>query len=196
MASGADSPYRTSAAVCVALLRWTRSPGSLRVAGAEGTAAYGAGAMQCLCTAGVSSMEVNHPNRARCRRLGRSDATDAENAARAVLAGEAEAVAKVQGDIGEALRALLVAHRNAIKARTQSANQFRALLVTVAPGEWERLGRGTPSFSVACRARLVATDMDFLASARRRDLRTVARRWQQLIRELHELHAAITPLIR
>jgi transposase len=87
-----------------------------------------------------------------------------------------------------------VARRGAVKARTQSANQLRALLVTAAPRERERLGRGTLASSVARCARLAPTDTDVLVSARRRALRTLARRWQQLTRELHELDAAIAPL--
>ena len=39
--------------------------------------------------AGVQVFEVNRPDRSRRRRLGKSDPTDAENAARAVLAGDA-----------------------------------------------------------------------------------------------------------
>jgi transposase len=187
--------FPTTAPGYVALLRWAQALGSVRAAGVEGTATYGAGAMQCLRAAGVTVMEVNRPNRARRRRLGKSDVTDAENAARAVLAGDAEAVPKAQDGVVEALRTLLVARRGAVKARTQSANQLRALLVTAAPSERERLGRGTLASSVARCARLAPTDTDVLASARRRALRALARRWQQLTRELYELDAAIAPLV-
>lgn len=187
--------FPTTAAGYLALLQWAQALGGVRRAGIEGTATYGAGAMQCLRGAGVSVVEVNRPNRARRRRLGKSDTTDAENAARAVLAGDAEAVPKAQDGVVEALRTLLVARRGAVKARTQSANQLRALLVTAAPAERERLGRGTLRSSVARCARLAPTGPDVLETARRRALRALARRWQQLTRELQELDAAIAPLV-
>jgi transposase len=83
-------------------------------------------------------VEVNRPDRARRRRKGKTDPVDAEAAARAVLAGDARAVPKDRnGAVGE-LRALVVARRSAIKARTQATNQIRALLVD---GDDELRGR-------------------------------------------------------
>jgi hypothetical protein len=65
-------------------------------------------------------VEVNRPDRARRRRKGKTDPVDAEAAARAVLAGDARAIPKDRnGAVGE-LRALMVARRSAIKARTQA----------------------------------------------------------------------------
>jgi transposase len=100
----------------------------------EGTGTYGAGLARHLTAAGVQVLEVDRPNRQRRRRNGKSDPTDAEAAARAVLAGEATATPKTRGGIVESIRVLRVAHSGAIKARTQAANQLRDLLVT-APEE-------------------------------------------------------------
>jgi hypothetical protein len=107
----------------------------------EGTGSYGYRLAQHLTDQGIDVVEVNRPDRARRRRKGKSDPVDAEAAARAVLAGDARAVPKDRnGAVGE-LRALVVARRSAIKARTQATNQIRALLVD---GDDELGGRLRP----------------------------------------------------
>jgi transposase len=73
------------------LLAWAGRHGRLTHAGVEGTGTYGAGLARFLTAAGVKVIEVDRPNRQRRRRRGKSDPTDAEAAARAVLAGEATA---------------------------------------------------------------------------------------------------------
>lgn len=186
--------FPTTRAGYASLLAWAQALGTVREAGIEGTATYGAGAMQCLRAAGVRVVEVNRPDRARRRRRGKSDTTDAEGAARAVLAGDAAAVPKAQDGLVEALRTLLVARRSAIKARTQAGNQLRALLVTAPPAERETLGRGPLATCVARCARLAQTASDVLARARQQALRALARRWQQLSLELRELDAVIAQL--
>jgi len=100
------------------LLSWARSFSCLRRAGVEGTGTYGSGLAHLLTTNGIAVFEVNRPNRSRRRLLGKSDPTDAENAARAVLAGEATALPKSQSGVVEALRVLAVTRRSAVKART------------------------------------------------------------------------------
>jgi transposase len=116
------------------LLAWARSLGTLKRAGLEGTGTYGASVARYLTAAGVQVFEVNRPDRSRRRRLGKSDPTDAENAARAVLAGDARGAPKAHNGPVEALRAVMVARRSAVKARTQAVNQLRGLVIT-APDE-------------------------------------------------------------
>ena len=84
----------TTAAGYGELVSWARRPGEFRRAGVEGTGAYGAGLARCLSTEGITVIEVDRPNRQRRRRNGKSDPTDAEAAARAVLSGEATSIAK------------------------------------------------------------------------------------------------------
>ena len=59
---------------------------------------------------------MNRPNRQLRRRLGKTDATDAQGAARAVLNGQATAVPKSGNGRVEAIRMLSVAHRSATKS--------------------------------------------------------------------------------
>jgi transposase len=112
------------------LLAWAGHHGQLTCAGVEGTGTYGARLTQFLTSAGVQVVEVDRPNRQRRRRRDKSDPTDAEAAGRAVLAGEATTTPKARSGIVESIRVLRVARAGAVKARTQTANQLRDLLVT------------------------------------------------------------------
>ncbi len=125
----ATAAFATTDAANTQLVAWTRRYGRVTTAGVEGTGSYGYRLAQHLTGQGIKVVEVNRPDRARRRRKGKNDPVDAEAAARAVLAGDALAVPKDRnGAVGE-LRALVVARRSAIKARTQATNQLRALLV-------------------------------------------------------------------
>ena len=58
--------------------------GRVKVAGVEGTGSYGAGLARFLALEGVEVIEITRPARRGRRHLGKSDARDAEGAARAV----------------------------------------------------------------------------------------------------------------
>lgn len=106
--------------------------GALVVIGIEGTSSYGAGITRLAAAAGIGVREVTRPDRSERRMQGKSDPIDAYQAARAVLAGRADAVPKTQEV--DAVRALNVARRSAVKARTAAMNQIHHLLIT-APTE-------------------------------------------------------------
>jgi transposase len=112
-----------------ALLRWLRRRGTVLRVGIEGTGCWGAGITRFLTDAEIPVVEVDRPNRQRRRRRGKSDPTDAEAAARAALAQDATTIPKSHDGNVEMIRALRVARRSAIKARTQAANQLHALVV-------------------------------------------------------------------
>jgi transposase len=104
------------------LLRWAEGFGQLRCAGIEGTSSYGAGLTRHLRASGIEVLEVEqrpkHRRRSSHRNLEKSDPSDAERAARAVLAGEASGEPKSGEGRVEMIRALRAARRSAIKART------------------------------------------------------------------------------
>ena len=75
----------------------------------EGTGTYGAVLARVLREQGSEVLEVSRPNRSKRHLRGKSDPTDAENAARAVLAGEATAIPKSQSGAAEALRTVSMA---------------------------------------------------------------------------------------
>ena len=115
----------------------------MRCAGVEGTSSYGAGLARHLRARGIKVLEVERRSRRRSsrRNLEKSDSSDAEAAARAVLAGEASGVPKSADGRVEMIRALRAARRSAIKARTQAANQLQGLRLT-APEQLRRRLRG------------------------------------------------------
>jgi transposase len=112
------------------LLRWLRSHGELEAVGVEGTGSWGAGLARYLTTRGVVVVEVNRPNRQNRRLRGKSDAVDAEAAARAVLNGQATVTPKSGTGPVEAIRQLRIARSGAMKARTAAANQLHSLCDT------------------------------------------------------------------
>ena len=125
--------FPTTVAGYRALTTWLRGFGSVTVVGVEGTGSYGAGLARHLHHAGIAVSEVNRPDRAARRRRGKTDAYDAEAAARTALAQHRQQqppAAKLnQGPI-EALRIYKNAHDQAVKQRTATLNLMHQLLVT------------------------------------------------------------------
>ncbi|GAA0998843.1 IS110 family transposase [Subtercola frigoramans] len=76
------------------LLDWANGFGQVIAFGIEGTGSYGAGLTSFIRRNGRRVVEVNRPDRRMRRLAGKSDTLDAENAARAVMAGYATAEPK------------------------------------------------------------------------------------------------------
>jgi transposase len=110
------------------------SSGGVQTFGVEGTGCYGAGLMRYLRAEGEIVIEVIRPNRQVRRLRGKSDPTDADAAASAVLSGEASGVPKAGDGAVEMIRVLRVARTTATRARTQAINALHSLVVT-APSE-------------------------------------------------------------
>jgi transposase len=130
--------FPASAAGYQALLGWAGTFGILRRAGVECTGSYGAALARHLREAGIEVIEVNQPDKASRRRQGKTDSLDAESAARAVLSGRACGSAKTGDGPVEMLRIFKLAKSWAIKARTQTINQLKAVLVSAAPSGGKR----------------------------------------------------------
>lgn len=112
------------------LLDWGADLGRVVAFGIEGTGCYGAGLARAVRRAGHRVVEVDRPDRRTRRARGKSDPVDAEAAARAVLAGTATGVPKSRDGRVEAIRALRVARRGAVRIRIQVANQLHALVIS------------------------------------------------------------------
>lgn len=84
----------------------------------ESTGAYGAALARYLAAAGVAVVEVNQPHTHTRARHGKTDAIDAEAAARKVLAGECTNIAKDTSGAVEAIHQLHVVRASAVKARS------------------------------------------------------------------------------
>jgi transposase len=179
-----------------ALVAWAEGFGRLDRVGVEGSGSFGVGLARFLRARGVPTVEVNRPNRQHRRRFGKHDTADAEAAARAVQAKSATGEPKSADGPAEMVRTLQLVRRSALKARTQAANQLRALLVT-APEELKTglLGLSTAKLvAKAARFRSGGLPEDLRASTKLA-MRSVARRYQQLSEEIAELEEQIARLV-
>jgi transposase len=128
-----DRQFAATATGYRQLLQWLQHFGTLQAVGVEATASYGAGLTRCLTAAGIHVIEINQPHRHLRSRRGKTDAVDAEAAARAVRSGEARGLPKDTTGIVEAIRQLRLVRASAIKSRTAAVVQLRDL-ITTAPG--------------------------------------------------------------
>jgi len=194
-----ESSVPTTAKGYDELLGWAEGFGPVGCAGVEGTSSYGAGLTRHLRAMGIEVLEVERPehrSRSSQNNLEKSDPSDAEAAARAVLTGEASGVPKSADGRVEMIRTLRAARRSAIKARTQAANQLQALRMT-APEELRHRLRGLSTKKlvfVAARFRLAGDPHD-VPTATKFTLRSVARRYEALSEEIAELEAHLGRLV-
>jgi transposase len=177
------------------LLEWARGFGRIDRVGVEGTGAYGAGLARFLTACGEEVVEVDRPDRRHRRQRGKTDTFDAEDAARAVLAGRATGTPKTRDGSVEAIRALRVARRSALKARTQAASQLHAL-VFAAPDELRGRLRdlNLKDLVAVCAASRPGDCLDPV-EATRHALRSIARRHQTLTTELDALDGHLARLV-
>ena len=186
----------TTPAGYAALLDWATTLGTVDRIGVEGTGSYGAGLARWLDAHGQVVIEVDRPDRAARRRQGKADDLDAHAAARAAQAGTATGQPKAGDGKVEMIRSLRLARRSAVKARTQAANQLKALLVTAPDGLRAQLRSLPPIELVTTAARLrpdqvPATPTDAAKLA----LRSVARGWLQLTEEITTLEVHLDRLV-
>ena len=177
------------------LLEWAAGFGKIIAFGIEGTGSYGAGLTSFLRRHDHKVIEVARPDR-RLRRLnGKSDTLDAENAARAVLAGFATATPKSADGAVEMIRQLKVAHDTAVKDRTGAMITLKAMLVHAS----EELRRETAGKTQRMIARHCAAlrprGLNTPEDANRHVLRSIAKRWMTLNDEIIELEGMIKDLV-
>jgi transposase len=161
-----------------------RAPGR-RSWALEGTGSYGAGLARFLERQGELVLEVERPAREGQRGRLKTDALDAERAARQLVAGRGSQP-RLAADT-QALRALVVAREGAISARTAAWNELRALILTSPPELRERLQRLTRQRLLAACSRLRPSSSISERAAITLALRSLAKRIQQLQAEAQTL---------
>lgn len=177
------------------LLEWATGYGKIVAFGIEGTGSYGAGLTSFLRRHNHKVVEVARPDR-RLRRLnGKSDTLDAENAARAVLAGFATAVPKTADGAVEMIRQLKVAHDTAVKGRTGAMVTLKAMLVHATEDLRRETARKTQKMIARHCAALRPRGLNTPEDANRHALRSIAKRWIALNDEITELEAQIEQLV-
>lgn len=170
------------------LLDWAASLGGTLTFAIEGTGSYGAGLTSAVRRRDLGVIEVMRTDRRDRRLRGKSDTLDAENAARAVLAGHATAVPKTADGTVEMIRTVKVAKDVAVKARTSAMITLKQVLVN-APAELrEELQPLTKMALIRRCAALRPGPVTTVTAAAKHALRAIARRWLDLDTEisLHE----------
>ena len=178
------------------LLCWLESFGTVDRVGIEGTGTYGAGLSRSLAEVGVEVVEVNRPDRSGRRLRGKSDAVDAEAAARAVLSGQATSIPKTQNGAVEAIRVLRLVYTSAVKDRTAAMNQFHAVVSTAPESMRDELAAlaGPTKIDRASRWRVRADD-NVVAAATRRSLRELAVRIVTLDNQADRVEVELVRLV-
>ena len=187
--------FAATAAGYQQLLGWAQAFGTPRRAGVECTGSYGAALSRHLQAAGVQVLDVNQPDKATRRRRGKTDAIDAEAAARAVLAGRATATAKTGAGPVEMARLFKLAKDSAIKSRTQAINQLKAVLVAADPALRESLSGLSSRVLIRRCAQLDPAAPTDATSAAAWTLRLLAHRILCLTQEIDDLNAKITAAV-
>lgn len=192
------------------LLEWLRSLGEVSRIGVESSGSFGASLARYLRSAGEDVAEVNKPNRQARHMQGKSDRLDAEQIARAVLAGEGVGIPKTKSGPIEAIRTLRVARASAVRARTQAFNNLFGTMIG-APSEVrdDLVGLTKRTFVNACLAlepetddllKLIDEPERLVVASIKLTLRDLAQRWKALDaeakalgRRIHDIVSHIAP---
>ncbi len=191
----ASATFPTTTAGFKALLRFLRSHGQLAAVGIEGTGCWGGGLARWLAARDVHVVEVDRPNRQARRRRGKSDTIDAEEAARAVVAGRARTVPKTGTGPVEMARQLRVARRSAIKQRTQALLQLQALADTAPDDLRDTVKKLRYAQLIATAARFRPGELTTPAAAAKYAMSALARRIQHLDAEIEGLDAHLKTIL-
>lgn len=189
-----DRSFVADAGGYAQLIDWAASFGGKLIFGIEGTGSYGAGLAGAVRRRGIGAMEVVRTDRRDRRLRGKSDTIDAENAAKAVLAGLATAVPKSADGVVEMIRQVKVAKDIAVKARTSAMISLKQVIVNAPDALRQELQPLSKMALINRCAGLRPGRVTTVAAATKHTLRAIARRWQQLNAEIVEHERILTDL--
>jgi transposase len=180
------------------LLSWLRGFGAIDRVGVESSGSFAAALTRSLLAAGVVVVEVNQPHAHTRRRRGKTDAIDAELAARHALSGQRSVSPKLTTGIVEAIRQLRLARDSALKSRQAATVQLGGLLITVPADLREQLAQRKTLAGKATLCRRLRPDLSEIAdpvNAAKFALRSIARRIATLEAEISELDEQLKLLV-
>ena len=180
------------------LLAWLSSFGDVERVGVESTGSYAAGLTRHLVAEGVRVLEVNQPHAHTRRRRGKTDAIDAELAARHALSLATIVTPKQTTGIVESIRQLRVAREGAVKSRSAAMLALGDLILTAPSDLREQLDDRKTIKGKAALCRRLRPDTDRLSdpiNAAKLALRSLAKRIALLDDEIAELDAQLAPLV-
>jgi transposase len=196
----ADRKFAATTAGYAALLAWASTLGVVARVGIEGTASYGAGLTRFLTSRQVEAVEISPGDKALRRLRGKSDASDAEAAARRALAETRPRVPKDTTGPVESIRQLNVARNLLVKQQRETMLQIDQFLITGPDTIRERFDRRTPIARAKALASSTPENDDPVTATLLGVLRTLALRWQdtrahveRIARELETMIAAHRP---
>ncbi|MDR2620570.1 MAG: IS110 family transposase [Propionibacteriaceae bacterium] len=177
------------------LLDWATSFGTVFKFGIEGTSSYGKTLTSFLRNRGYQVIEAARPERRLRRGNGKTDAADAEAAARGILSGTASAIPKSHDGYVEMLRELKVAYSSAVKMRTQTFLRIDGLLVG-APEELRNktLGLSNKQVAQVCAGLRPPVKLQTPQDALKCALKTLGQLWLTLNKETNNLSKHISGL--
>lgn len=177
------------------LVTWAAGFGVPDAFGVEGTGAWGAGLARHLSGLGYRVVEVDRPDRADRYHRGKTDAFDAEAAARAVQSGRASTVPKSRDGLVESIRALRVARCSAVRDRAGAINRLKSLVSTAPDVLRGRLRDLDNTALIATCARFRPGGVTDPTGATKHALRSLARRIGHLTSEINDLDAQLEALV-
>lgn len=190
--------FAVSAAGYRELLAWLASFGLVDRVGVESTGSCAAGLTRLLVAEGVRVLKVNQPHPHTRRRRGKTDAIDAEMAARHALSLETVVTPKQTTGIVESIRQLRVARDSAVKSRSVAMVQLGDVART-APSELREqltIRKTVKAKAALCRRMRPDTDqMSDPINAAKLALRSLARRIALLDDEIADLDTQLVPLV-
>jgi transposase len=168
------------------LVEWASGLGKIHGFAVEGCGSYGQGLARFLRRHELLVREVARPPRKGERRLsGKSDAIDAEHAARQMLTGTGMAIPKAADGEIEAIRLLKITRDTAVKAKTTTMITIKAVVVTVEHALRDQLAELTNyQLIVACSKLDTAGRIGDPEVAARHSLAALATRWLSLHEEI------------
>jgi transposase len=178
------------------LIAWLGGFGRVAAVAVESTSSYAAGLTRALRAHQITVAEVNQPHAHTRRRRGKTDAVDAEAAARRYLSGDGLAVPKDTTGIVESIRMLRVARHGAVKARTAALLQARDLITTAPQPLREQITtKQTLRARLAICRRSRPGDASTPENAAKLALKSLAGRVAALDREIAGLDAHLAQLV-
>ena len=178
------------------LYEWLRGLGCVEGVAVESTSSYAAGLTRALLEHQIEVVEVNQPHAHTRRRRGKTDAIDAETAARRYLTRDGIAIPKQTSGVVESIRMLRVARQGAVKARTAAQLQARDLITTAPQQLREQITvRKTLRARLTICKRFRSTDARTPVHAAKLALKTIADRVSALDREIAVLDTELEQLV-
>lgn len=168
------------------LLTWALGLGRVHAFAVEGCGSYGTGLARFLRRNGHGPVEVARPPRKGERRMsGKSDAIDAEHAARLVLSGAGTATPKLADGQIESIRLIKIARDTAVKAHSTTIITLKAVIITATDELRSQLEPlSDHKLVIACAGLDVGGDIANPSVAMRHTLVSLATRWLVLHEEI------------